>query len=158
WETNILEQRIYSTHSAGQTFFEKLDLLLYNKDPVRVELAIIYLNALGLGFRGKYRHFDDQGALSSYRIRLFTFINRREPYLFRQKVHLFPDAYAHALEGAEAKELPNLRNWYLIFTGIGFAYLLASYIIWYFATADINQIVNRIISYNVTKESKINDK
>lgn len=158
WETSILEERIYSTHSAGQTFFEKLDLLLFNKDPVRVEIGIIFLSALGLGFRGKYRHFDDQGALNSYKVRLFTFINRREPYLFQQKIHLFPDTYAHSLEGAEAKELPNLRNWYLIFAGIGFTYLLFSFIIWYFATADINKIINRIISYNETEESRTNDK
>ena len=86
WEANLLEQRLYDTHSAGQVFFERLDTLLQHQDPVRTDLAILYLNALGLGFRGKYRHFDDAGALKSYQDRLFTFINRREPYLFQQKI------------------------------------------------------------------------
>lgn len=148
WEANLLEQRLYDTHSAGQIFFERLDDLLKNKDPVRLELAIIFLNALGLGFRGKYRHFDNEDALKTYRKRLFTFINRREPYLFEKKIHIFPDAYAHTLEGRTAKELPNLRNWYFIFMGIGFTYLLASYIIWYSATGAIMDAANRIIYYN----------
>jgi type VI secretion system protein ImpK len=148
WEFNLLEQRIYNTHSAGQVFFERLDELLTNKDPVRADLAVLYLNALGLGFQGKYRHFNDAGALNSYRKRLFVFINRREPYLFQKKIHLFPDAYVHTLEGSEVKELPNLRNWYLIFAGIGLSYFFVSYVIWYSATSDIMKIVNRIIASN----------
>ncbi len=152
WESNLLEQRLYETHSAGQVFFERLDVLLLNKNPIRTDLAILYLNALGLGFRGKYRHLDDKGALKSYRERLFTFINRREPYLFEQKVHLFPDAYAHTLEEGEAKELPNLRNWYFVFGGIGLLYLLTSYVIWYSATGEMSRIVNRIIAYNSVSE------
>jgi type VI protein secretion system component VasF len=106
---------------------------------------------LGLGFKGKYRHFNDEGALDSYRKRLFVFINRREPYLYQKKIHLFPDAYAHTIEGGEAKELPNLRNWYLIFAGIGLSYLFVSYIIWYAATADITRLVDNIISHNAGK-------
>lgn len=150
WESNLLELRIYNTHSAGQTFFDRLDALLQNKDPVRVDLAILYLSALALGFQGKYRHFDDSGALASYRKRLFTFINRREPYLFRQKIHLFPDAYAHTLEGSTTKELPTFQNWVFVLAGVLFIYLLASYVIWYSATADVSRIVNRILTYSRT--------
>lgn len=152
WESSLLEQRLYDSHSAGQVFFDRLDVLLKNKDPVRRDLAILYLNALGLGFRGKYRHFDDGGALNTYRKKLFSFINRRTPYLFEQKIHLFPDAYAHTLEGNVSKDLPNLRNWYFIFAGLGFIYLLASYIIWYSATIDISRVLNRITSYNSISE------
>ena len=151
WEFNLLEQRMYNTHSAGQVLFEKLDELLKNKDPVRTDLAVLYLNALGLGFQGKYRHFNDAGVLSTYRKKLFIYINRRESYLFQKKIHLFPDAYAHTIEGGQAKELPNLRNWYLIFAGIGLSYLFVSYIIWYAATADIKIIVNNIITNNAGK-------
>ncbi len=150
WESNLLEQRFYNTHSAGQVFFEKLDLLLENKDPVQTDLAILYLNALALGFQGKYRHSNDDTTLASYRKRLFVFINRRDPYLFRQKVHLFPDAYAHTLEGNSIKELPTLRNWYLILLGLASTYFLASYIMWYSATAGIFHVLNRIIAYNNT--------
>lgn len=151
WEFNLLEQRLYNTHSAGQVFFEKLDELLMNKDPARVALAVLYLDALGLGFKGKYRHFSDDGAFESYRKRLFVFINHREPYLFTKKIHLFPDAYAHTLEGGEAKELPNLRKWYLLFAGVGLSYLFVSYVIWYSTTAEITRTLNEIITANIGK-------
>lgn len=150
WETNLLELRLYNSHSAGQVFFERLDLLLQNKDSVRIDLGILYLSALALGFQGKYRHFDDAGALASYRKRLFAFINRREPYLFHQKIHLFPDAYAHTLEGNTIKELPTFRNWFFILTGVIFIYLMVSYIVWYAATVDISRIVDRILIYSRT--------
>ncbi len=152
WESNLLEQRFYDTHSAGQTFFEKLDLLLQNQDPVRIDLAILYLNALALGFQGKYRHFDYAAVLASYRHKLFVFINRREPYLFQQKVHLFEDAYAHTLEGNQTKELPNMRNWAFVILGACFVYFIASYIVWYSATSDINKTLNHIISYDAMSE------
>jgi len=148
WESNLLEKRLFNTHSAGQEFFEKLDQLIDSNDPVLTDLAILYLTALGLGFQGKYRHSNDLEALDAYRKKLFVFINRREPYLFREKVYIFPEAYAHTLEGNVAKELPTTRNWYLIFFGLGLAYFLASYIIWYGATADITRTVNRIIAYS----------
>jgi type VI secretion system protein ImpK len=150
WEGHLLEQRLYNTHSAGQVFFEKLDDLLANKDPVRTDLATLYLNALALGFQGKYRHFNDAAVLASYRDRLFVFINRSQPQLFLQKTYLFPQGYAHTLEGSGAKELPNKRNWYLVFAGIGIAYLLVSYIVWYMATANLASTANRIITDNVS--------
>lgn len=152
WESNLLEQRCYNTHSAGQVFFDKLDTLLERKDPVTTDLAVLFLNALGLGFQGKYRHFDDKGMLSLYRKRLFTFINRREPYLFEKRTHLFPDAYSHTLEGSVTKELPSYRNWLLLFGGIGLVYLLASYIIWFSATMSISRVVDQIFA--ITRPGK----
>jgi type VI secretion system protein ImpK len=148
WESNLLEQRFYGTHSAGQVFFDKLDLLLANKDPARIDLGILYLSALALGFQGKYRHFDEDEALVSYRKNLFIFINRKSPSLFRRKSHLFPEAYGYTLEGNVPKDLPTLRNWYFVFLSLGFVYLLSSYVVWYKATADILRIVNRIITYS----------
>lgn len=150
WESNLLEQSVYGTHSAGQVFFDKLKKLLKNKSPAQKELAILYLNALGLGFQGKYRHFNDVGALHTYRSRLFTFINRREPYLFKQHIHIFPDAYSHTLEASQAKQLPTLRNWYILIAGLTITYLLVSWIIWYSATSELLAIINNIISFTQT--------
>ena len=150
WESNLLEQVIYGTHSAGQVFFDKLNALLKNQSPVQKELAVLYLNALGLGFQGKYRHFNDAGALHAYRWRLFTFINRREPYLFKQQIHLFPDAYSHTLEATQPKQLPTMRNWYFLIAGVTTTYLVVSWIIWYAATAELMSIVNKIINFAQT--------
>lgn len=147
WESNLLEQIIYGTHSAGQVFFEKLDVLLKEQSPIQKELGVIYLNALGLGFQGKYRHFNDRAILHSYRSRLFTYINRREPYLFKQHVHLFPDVYSHTLEANAPKQLATMRNWYFLIGGLALTYFIISYIIWYSATSDIKAIVDKILKF-----------
>jgi len=146
WESNLLEQRLYETHSAGQTFFSKLDRLLDNWEPTRMDLAVLFLNALALGFQGKYRHFEGASVLRSYRDRLFVFINRREPYLFRESVHLFPEAYLHTIEGAADKTLPSMNRLYYIFAGMGAAYILAACVIWYTATQGVSSTVDHIIA------------
>ena len=150
WESNLLEQAIYGTHSAGQVFFEKLDALLKEQSPVQKELGILYLNSLGLGFQGKYRHFNDPAILHSYRTRLFTYINRREPYLFKQRIHLFPDAYSHTLEASEPKMLATLRNWYFLLGGLVLTYFIISYIIWYAATSNVKVLVDKILTFAQT--------
>ncbi|MBY0272263.1 MAG: DotU family type IV/VI secretion system protein [Alphaproteobacteria bacterium] len=147
WESNLLEQTIYGTHSAGQVFFEKLDALLKEQSPIQKELGVLYLNALGLGFQGKYRHFSDSAILHDYRFRLFTYINRREPYLFKQHIHLFPDAYSHTLEANAPKQLATMRNWYFLIGGLVFIYLIISYIIWYAATSEIKTVINKILTF-----------
>lgn len=145
WESNLLEQRLYETHSAGETFFTKLDFLLDKGDPTRMDLALLFLNCLALGFQGKYRHFEGAAVLRSYRERLFTFINRRDPYLFRERMRLFPEAYSHTVEGMEAKNLPSMNRLYYIFAAMGFIYVLASFLIWYLGTQGIASVVDRII-------------
>ena len=150
WESNLLEQRLYETHSGGQTFFVKLDLLLENWEPTRIDLALLFLAALALGFQGKYRHFEGASVLQAYRDRLFVFINRREPYLFRETIHLFPEAYVHTVEGIEGKTLPSMNKLYYIFAGMGAAYILASSLVWYSATGGVAQSVDHIISYGNT--------
>jgi len=148
WESNLLEQRLFDTHSAGQTFFIKLDLLLENWEPTQMDAALLFLNALALGFQGKYRHFNDVAVLKSYRDRLFVFVNRRDPYLFQETIRLFPETYVHTLEGLGAKQLPSMNRLGYIFAGLGVLYLLASYIIWYNATEGVSRIVDHIISHS----------
>jgi type VI secretion system protein ImpK len=145
WESNILEKRMYNTHSAGQGFFTRLEKLLQDQDPVRHDIGIVFLFALGLGFRGKYRGSDDKGVIQGLKERLFTFINRREPYLYTGEDVIFPEAYLHTVEGANPQILPNARNWMMIFAGIGFTYLLLSYIIWFSNTWTVSEAAKNIL-------------
>lgn len=146
WEGNLLEQKIFGSHSAGQSFYDRLNHLLENKSQTNTELAIIYLTALGLGFRGKFRGLDDQGFIVDYKEKLYRFIYQYEPYLYKDNRPLFVEANNHTLDNSTPKVLPNARNWYFIFFGIGFSYLMVSFLIWYSNTAQISRIVDRIMS------------
>ena len=85
WTSNLLEAALFGSHTAGEKVFEKLDRLLRDRDPADRSLAAVYLNALSLGFRGKYYGVNDHGRLRRYRNELFAFI-------FRQPADLVNDA------------------------------------------------------------------
>ncbi len=55
WRSHLLESELFQTHHAGEEIFTRIDQLLLDRDPLRAELAQIYLLALGLGFQGGFR-------------------------------------------------------------------------------------------------------
>lgn len=152
WEDHLLEQRIYGTHSGGQVFFKKIDELLIRENPTWRILEQVYLAVLGLGFRGKFLTSDNSEELQAYADRLFDFINNKKPGLLTtQTFELSPQATQETLSGLRAKNLPDIRNWYIAFTVIGLLYLAISYMVWYYSTESINALADRVILNNFTK-------
>lgn len=137
WEGNILENQMFESHTAGEVFFENLNEFLKNRDPVRSDIAYLYLMALGLGFLGKYRDKDDKGQLSHYRRQLYVFINHEEPKLQEKKHPLILSAYANTLKGNAPKKLHDFRPWFVVFFIMFVIMLLASYQIWHRYTQDL---------------------
>ena len=145
WRPLLLEHRLFGTKMAGERFFEKLDRLLLDRDPVYADMAMVYFLALALGFSGKYRETEDMGKLAFYRRELFAFIYHRKPDLNAVDKRLFPDAYAHTVEKAEAKKLPHIRVWAFILAGVCLAYLALSQLMWANMTADLDAILGQIL-------------
>ncbi|MGE4297234.1 MAG: DotU family type IV/VI secretion system protein [Desulfovibrionaceae bacterium] len=145
WRPLLLEHRLFGTKMAGERFFEKLDRLLLDRDPVYTDMAMVYFLALALGFSGKYRETEDMGKLAFYRRELFAFIYHRKPDLNAVDKRLFPDAYAHTMEKAEAKKLPHVRVWAMILAGVCLAYLAMSQVMWANMTADLDAILGQIL-------------
>jgi type VI secretion system protein ImpK len=145
WEKNLLEDRLYGTHNAGQLFFDKIDTFLTLRDPSRADLAMLYLLALGLGFRGKYRDQDDGGRIEHYKRQMFVFIYHRDPTLYELGTHLIPENYQHNIEGNTVTFLNDVRPWVLAFSSVGLVLLLASYVVWQSTTSSINELTKSII-------------
>ena len=144
WENNLIESRLYNTHLAGETFFKRLDEFLKLRDPSRSDIAMIYLLALGLGFKGKYRGPADKGKIAGYKRELFIFINHRDPTLFNLNAHMFPDAYLHTLEGGSVQYLNDWRPWVIIFLSILAAMIITSIAVWSYNTSKTNELMNSI--------------
>ncbi len=145
WEDNLLEGKLFNTHSAGDAFFTKLDRLLANRDAYYAELAKVYLLALALGFEGKYR--GKEGVeLGTYRLQLFNFIKQREPNLESDQYRLFPQSYQHTLDQAKEERLPHPRGWiaavFIMIVGLG----LTSHGLWVHHTTDLKFILDQIFS------------
>jgi type VI secretion system protein ImpK len=146
WEKNLLEDRLYGTHNAGQLFFDKIDDFLSIRDPSRADLAMLYLLCLGLGFKGKYRDQDDGGRLEHYRRELFIFIYHRDPTLYELGTRLFPEIYQYTIEDNKVTYLNDVRPWMYVFSSVGVVLLFASYVVWAATTSSIDQLTKSIIA------------
>src|SRR5215471_15378879 len=95
WLSNLIETQLFQTHISGELIFQRLDRILQDRDPALKELASVYFMALSLGFRGKYRGYNDNGLLTLYRQQLYAFIFQRPADLSDDKKQLFPETYLY---------------------------------------------------------------
>ncbi|HKG13186.1 MAG TPA: DotU/TssL family secretion system protein [Pyrinomonadaceae bacterium] len=148
WVSNLLESKIFHTHVAGELFFQRLDRMLVERDPVYRDLAAVYLMALSLGFRGKYRGRDDRGELERYRRQLFHFVFRREPDLDSPTRQMFPEAYYHTLRDETKRRLQNPRAWIILLCAVVIAYVALTHGIWTKLTGrlfDVNERIQKTV-------------
>ncbi|MBP6985541.1 MAG: DotU family type IV/VI secretion system protein [Alphaproteobacteria bacterium] len=152
WGKNLLEDKLYGTHNAGEILFDRIDDFLKVRDPSRADLAMLYLICLGLGFKGKYRHMPDNGKIQHYRRELFIFIYRRDPTLYEMGTTLMPDAYLHTMENGKLVFLNDTQPWIIAYAVLGIVMLLASYMVWHSATHEIDVITDSIIAQTDNRE------
>jgi type VI secretion system protein ImpK len=145
WKSGLLEFKLFGTHVAGELFFQKLDTLLADRDPALVEIAALYLQALSLGFRGKFRDIDDEGKVAYYRRQLFAFIFHKNPDLLNQDKLLYSEAYAHTLAEEKGKKLPYVKRWIMVVVVLVLAFFIASHVLWVHVTEDLKQIIQQIL-------------
>jgi type VI secretion system protein ImpK len=145
WTSNLLETALFHSHVAGEMFFEKLDRLLRDRDPADKSLAAVYLNALSLGFRGKYSGVNDHGKLRRYRNELFAFIFRQPADLVNDSKVAFPDSYVQSLRTEKTRKLMNPRVWLALLGVVLVAYLAVSHGLWMKLTSRIEQANQQIV-------------
>jgi type VI secretion system protein ImpK len=146
WKSSLLESRLFGTHRAGEVVFERLDAILTSRDPIYLDLAKVYLFALGLGFAGRYRGPEGAARLETYRRDLFNFLANRDPELRTGPSHLFPDAYASTLDEGVPTHLPRLRFWVGMAAALLFAWLFVSYQIWQGRMGHLEPLVRQVLA------------
>lgn len=146
WENNLLEARLFHTQRGGELFFQRLEALLEEKDPVKVDLSVIYLFALALGFRGQYRDATHKEILLQYRQQLFSFMSHRASDLYRgERAYLNDAPYQHNIVNEHRRGLPEVRLWLLTFTGVLVSYLFVSYALWNSSVREVSRALNSIV-------------
>lgn len=156
WLSNLIESRIFNTHIAGDLFFRRLDHLLAERDPIDRPLGAVYLMALSLGFRGKYRPRNgrtnaslerDRLELESYRRQLYRWVFRCEPGLDEESHHLFPEAYGEAVRGETKRRLTSPRAWIILLCVTVLAYITLTHLIWINLTGRLFEVNKQIESH-----------
>jgi type VI secretion system protein ImpK len=146
WRRNLVETHFFQSHVAGERLFQRIEQLLANRESACAELAALYLMALSLGFQGKFRGEADREPLERLRRDLFQLIFHRSPNIREGKAFMFPDAYAHTLDGSQLMTLPNPRRW-LVGAGVCVAaYVLVAHGLWRQVTADLAALVADILA------------
>lgn len=149
WKNNIIESQLYQTHKSGEAFFEKIEKFLKQRDPSRVDMAMIYLLALGLGFLGRYRGTKDQSAIKKYKEDLYKFIYKKDPTLFDDSTLAFKQAYDHTLDAGKPVYLNEFRPWVIVFSAACVLMLIISYGIWRVETNELYRDSNDIIEMSM---------
>jgi type VI secretion system protein ImpK len=145
WEENMLEQRHFGSQIAGERIFSRIDNLLLEHEPLSTQKAEIYLKALALGFKGKYRCADDeQLGIDQYRNRLFEFIQKTDKSLFLIGHRLFQKEYTCTIPTIHRKLLPDASIINYMCAFFVFMFLVFSSIVWMFETRDIQRLLMEI--------------
>lgn len=154
WQKSLLEAQLFQTQIAGELFFKKLDALLEANEPSKGELALLYLLALSLGFRGKYRDLDDGAKIKWYLEQLYTIINHKPAHLFRPgRPYLMDQCYDYTLTEAPGRGLPDLRVWSICIISILTIYVFVTYVVWYHLASGVHEALNMI--FEQTRQSPL---
>lgn len=144
WKADLLETRLFGTYNAGEQFFTRLQNLLETGNQAQSELAIVYLLALSLGFKGRYRGVSSNSRLDEYRRQLFRYIAKRQPELMDEAMRLCPQAYDHTATEATIRWLPSPSRWYALLAASVVFYILVSHFVWSSMTSDLHDLLDRL--------------
>ena len=146
WQENLLEQRLFGTHRAGDVIFERIERILRARDPLDADLAKVYLMVLALGFLGRHRRSaDGQARVDTYRRQLYAFITNEDPDAPREAKPLFPEAYTSTLEVGEGRRLIPASRWFLGIALLLILWVAVSHQLWKGLITNMEPIVQRIL-------------
>ncbi|MDR0753081.1 MAG: DotU family type IV/VI secretion system protein [Holosporaceae bacterium] len=145
WEENILEQQHFGTQVAGEKIFNQIDDLMMKKESLSVRKAEVYLRALALGFKGKYRGYEDeQLEIDLYREKLFDFIQRNDKSIFFIGNRLFQKEYTYTIPTIHRKLLPDAAIINYVCAFFVFMFTVISSVVWLFETKDMRLLLTDI--------------
>ncbi len=141
WGENLIEKALFDSHDAGVRFFDLLDELLEARDSAQRSVAVIYMLALAMGFKGKQYGTDRcEETIANYRLRLYNFIYGTRPGRRLEGTPLTPQAHWYNVSGA-AERFPSVARWFLLGTLAIVVVLLGSHGAWVYGTSDINAVL-----------------
>lgn len=131
WRNDLLETRLFDSYNAGDQVFKRLERLLQTGDRVQAEIAVVYLMALTLGFRGRYAGGRSEARIAEYRKQLYYYIFQRRPDLADPSHRLVNEPYQHTQGNVNARLLPSPARWLWLLGFVCVAYLVASHFVFH---------------------------
>lgn len=112
WLTVLLEQSMFDSSNAGSRFFAMAEQLVRDdlRSPLRVDLAAVFLLAMELGFKGRYRARQAQPQLDKIRGQLYQLVSSAGADVGESR-HAFAQAYGYVLQGQRDERLAPVSPW-----------------------------------------------
>ncbi|MFN8720040.1 MAG: DotU family type IV/VI secretion system protein [Rhodospirillales bacterium] len=145
WSADLLEGRMFGTRVAGEKLFENATRIAQARDRSETGLAPVYLLALGLGFKGRYRRPDGHGPLEAHARALSEVAPGRpaDPALGGRP--LVPGAVSNVVAGIGQRRTWSFVAWPAVAGGIAAAFVVVSSIVWFNMTGDLSAAADAVI-------------
>ena len=137
WSDRLLEQRVFGTRVAGEQIFEQISALVQRRDPAEADLASVYLAAIGLGFKGRFRSAEHAPRLDALSRMLFDLIAGRAADPTFGGRSLVPGAIANVISGERRTRASRITVGTGALLGIAGAFVFVSSILWFVMTSDL---------------------
>ncbi|ACR31155.1 DotU family type IV/VI secretion system protein [Burkholderia glumae] len=132
WLPVLLEQAMFGSSNAGSRFFSMAEQLIQDtaRTALQAELASVFLLAMELGFKGRYRARQAQPQLERIRGQLYQVVFAASGKLDDEQP-AFAEAYAYPLTGRRDERLAPLSPWRNLGLYGLIGYLVLSVIAWF---------------------------
>ncbi len=148
WRFSLLEKQLFQSEVAGERFFSLLDQNISNTSQLNNNDCIfVYLMALSLGFKGKFRDMDKGDEfLTWYKDKMYAILHKKSSKLFYPgRSKLIESCYAYTLfQENNNNTLPDIHFWTWCVIGVISLYIVVSYIIWFGITDDILSVIRSL--------------
>lgn len=142
WGDHLLEEQLVGSQAAGDLLFVRLEQLLALNGPVYEDLAKVYLTALALGFRGRYRAGDPHGELEVFRRRLYAYIFKREPDAGASP--LFPQNLEVVYRDEKPHHLPTVQRLLKFSAAMVAVWVIGTSAVWWLFLEPVRALVAQI--------------
>jgi type VI secretion system protein ImpK len=144
WRMTLLEKQLFQTEVAGDRFFSMADEIMV--DIRNEEMAFLYLMALSLGFKGKYRGTTNSDErISWYKSRLHAMLSTKQSSLFFPgRIHMIGSCYEYTHFESDDSHLPDHRFWSWCIASVVVVYIVVSYVVWCGITGEIHDLLKQI--------------
>ena len=155
WKNNLLELKVFGTRTIGDRFYQIADRLMENRRRTDLPTALILLDALALGFRGRLSDSpEDEGRWYQYRNGLAAWIREmsdERDFRLRESDSSFNDRP----DQASLPGIPSIRRWAsmaaLAFVGM----LLFSHLFWWSQVYSVHEAVNQATAISTPPPERV---
>ena len=143
WPEYLLEYAVERSRIAGRRFFDEAHALVEARAPsaLEIDLAAVFLLALQLGFKGRYRGPSGERVIAGFRTKLYKLAGQGD--LGARGFHAFDDAYRHSVTSDRDNSRLALMPWVrgALYGAIG--YLVVSTTVWLVLTWSLLDTIRR---------------